>query len=40
MDILAEVPKPRCPPKDEGALKKFFLEWGFASILKEASRLI
>lgn len=40
MDILPEVPKPRCPPRDEDTLKKFFLEWGFASILKEASRLI
>ena len=40
MDILPEVPKPRCPPKDVDALKAFFLEWGFASLLKEAARLV
>lgn len=40
MDILPEVPKPRCAPKDEDAIKGFFLEWGFASLLKEAARLI
>jgi len=40
MDVLPVVPKPYCLPKDEEALKAFFLEWGFASLLKEASRLV
>jgi DNA polymerase-1 len=40
MDILPEVPKPRCPPRDPKALEKFFLDWSFASLLKEISRLV
>jgi DNA polymerase I len=40
MDIIPEVPKPRCPPRDADAIKSFFLEWGFASLLKEVDRLV
>jgi len=40
MDMLPDLPKPRCPPRDEKAVRKYFLEWSFASILKEAWRLV
>lgn len=40
MDVLPTVPKPTCLPKDPDKLKKFFLDWSFASLLKEVPRLV
>ena len=40
MDILPNLPKPRCPPRDAKDVRKYFLEWSFASILKEDWRLV
>jgi len=40
MDMVKALPIPRDEKKDEEALKKYFLEWGFASLLKEARRLV
>ena len=40
MDILPSVPKPKCLPKDSKKLKQFFLDWNFASLLKEVPRLV
>lgn len=40
MDILPSVPKPKCLPKDPEKLKQFFLDWNFASLLKEVPRLV
>ena len=40
MDIVPNLPKPRCVPMNEDALKQYFLKWGFASLLKETWRLV
>jgi len=41
MDIMPNLPKPRvCRHLSEEGLRKFFLDWGFASLLKEARRLV
>lgn len=40
MDIIPNVPKPRCPPLSEEELKKYWFEWSFASLIKEAWRLV
>lgn len=41
MDIIKALPTPHDEDtKDEQALKDYFLEWGFASMLKEARRLV
>jgi len=41
MDIIPDLPKPRViRPVTEEALKQFFIEWGFVSLLKEAIRLV
>jgi len=40
MDIVPDVPKPKCPPLDPKVLEQYFLKWGFASLLKEIWRLV
>jgi DNA polymerase-1 len=40
MDVIPNLPKPRCVPRDTEALKQYFLKWGFASLLKETWRLV
>jgi len=41
MDIIKALPVPCTDEeKDEADLKKYFLEWGFASLLKDARRLV
>jgi len=40
MDVLPSIPKPKCPPMDSEVLKEYFLNWGFASLLKEIWRLV
>lgn len=40
MDIIPNVPKPKCMPMDAKALEQYFLQWGFASLLKEIWRLV
>jgi DNA polymerase-1 len=40
MDMVPNIPKPKCMPKDAAVLEKYFLTWGFASLLKEIPRLI
>ena len=41
MDVVRALPKPDLEEsKSEDDLKKYFLEWGFASLLKEARRLV
>ena len=41
MDIIPNLPKPRVLRNTtEESMRKFFLDWGFASLLKEAARLV
>jgi DNA polymerase-1 len=41
MDIIPDVPRPRIRHgRDEKALKKFFIEYGFMSLMKDAWRLV
>lgn len=40
MDIVPNIPKPRDMPKNAAVLEQYFLNWGFASLLKEIPRLI
>ena len=40
MDVIPNIPKPRCLPMDAKALEQYFLQWGFASLLKEIWRLV
>ncbi len=40
MDVIQGVPKPKCMPMDAKALEQYFLQWGFASLLKEIWRLV
>ncbi len=41
MDVLPKVPKPRvCVPLSEEILKKFFIDWKFVSLMKDAWRLV
>ena len=41
MDAVPELPRPRImEPRDPKALEKYFLEHGFASLLKEVRRLV
>jgi len=41
MDVIQGLPKPRvCRDVNAAALEKYFLEWGFASLLKESWRLV
>jgi DNA polymerase-1 len=41
MDVIQGLPKPRvCRDVNAAALEKYFLEWGFASLLKEIWRLV
>lgn len=40
MDIVPNIPKLRSTSKDAVALEKYFLTWGFASLLKEIPRLV
>lgn len=40
MDVIPGLPKPKCLPMDSNALEQYFLNWGFASLLKEIWRLV
>lgn len=41
MDVIPNLPKPRiCRDISEKSLEQYFLEWGFASLLKEIWRLV
>ncbi len=41
MDIIPNLPKPRIVRQvSEQALKQFFIDWGFISLLKEVRRLV
>jgi DNA polymerase-1 len=40
MDVIAGLPKPKCMPMDAKVLEQYFLQWGFASLLKEVWRLV
>ena len=41
MDFVSPIPKPRvCKEYDPKELERYFLNWGFASLLKEIDRLV
>ena len=41
MDVIPDIPMPRMVrPLTEAALREYFVEFGFASILREVPRLI
>jgi len=40
MDIIPDLPKLKCEAKDEEKLKKYLLDWGFVSLIKDSWRLV